>query len=81
MTWNVDNFFRPDFEAKEEDEQRLQQKLELFAGVINRLAPDIVTLQESVVSNRFMAFNKLSAKPISTAQSQPVPAGIALCIR
>jgi endonuclease/exonuclease/phosphatase family metal-dependent hydrolase len=46
MTWNVENLFRPEPGATQPDRQRFQRKLELLAGVINQLAPDVVALQE-----------------------------------
>jgi endonuclease/exonuclease/phosphatase family metal-dependent hydrolase len=46
MTWNVENLFRPNPDAEEEVNQRYQWKLELLAGVIERLDPDVVALQE-----------------------------------
>lgn len=46
MTWNVENLFRPEQGASRADRQRFQRKLELLAGVIGRLDPDVVALQE-----------------------------------
>ena len=46
MTWNVENLLRPAPEASQADQQRFQQKLALLVGVINRLDPDVVALQE-----------------------------------
>lgn len=46
MTWNVENLFRPGPEEPQEDKQRFERKLELLAGVIDRLDPDVVALQE-----------------------------------
>jgi endonuclease/exonuclease/phosphatase family metal-dependent hydrolase len=46
MTWNVENLFRPDPGASQQDQQRFQRKLALLADVINRIDPDVVALQE-----------------------------------
>jgi endonuclease/exonuclease/phosphatase family metal-dependent hydrolase len=46
MTWNVENLFRPALGASEADQRLFQQKIQLLAGVINRLDPDVVALQE-----------------------------------
>jgi endonuclease/exonuclease/phosphatase family metal-dependent hydrolase len=46
MTWNVENLFRPLPGATQPDQQRFQRKLALLAGVITRLDPDVVALQE-----------------------------------
>ncbi len=46
MTWNVENLFRPASGVTQADQQRFQRKLALLADVINRLDPDVVTLQE-----------------------------------
>jgi endonuclease/exonuclease/phosphatase family metal-dependent hydrolase len=46
MTWNVENLFRPASGANQAEQQRFQRKLALLAGVINRLDPDVVALQE-----------------------------------
>jgi hypothetical protein len=46
MTWNVENLFRPQQDATEEEKQRYQDKLGLLAGVIGNLSPDVVALQE-----------------------------------
>jgi endonuclease/exonuclease/phosphatase family metal-dependent hydrolase len=46
MTWNVENLFSPKPEAEQEEKQRFRDKLELLADVIDRLAPDVVALQE-----------------------------------
>lgn len=42
MTWNVENLFRPQQDATEEEEKRYQRKLRLLAGVIGDLCPDVV---------------------------------------
>lgn len=46
MTWNVENLFRPQQDATEEEKQRYRDKLGLLAGVIDDLSPDVVALQE-----------------------------------
>src|SRR5215210_8403164 len=46
MTWNVENLFSPAADAPAEDRQRFHAKLALLAGVIARLDPDVVALQE-----------------------------------
>jgi endonuclease/exonuclease/phosphatase family metal-dependent hydrolase len=46
MTWNVENLFRPALGAPEPEQQQFQRKLSLLAGVISRLDPDVVALQE-----------------------------------
>ena len=46
MTWNVENLFRPPAGANQTDQQEYQRKLALLAGVIDRLDPDVVALQE-----------------------------------
>lgn len=46
MTWNVENLFGPGPGESPADRQRFQRKLELLAGAIGRLAPDVVALQE-----------------------------------
>lgn len=46
MTWNVENLFRPALGASEADQRLFQQKIQLLAGVINQLDPDVVALQE-----------------------------------
>jgi hypothetical protein len=47
MTWNVENLFRPDAAGAEDAErERYRRKLGLLAGVIGRLDPDVVALQE-----------------------------------
>jgi len=46
MTWNVENLFRPQQDATEEEKQHYQDKLGLLAGVIGNLSPDVVALQE-----------------------------------
>jgi endonuclease/exonuclease/phosphatase family metal-dependent hydrolase len=46
MAWNVENLFRPALGASEADQRLFQQKIQLLAGVINQLDPDVVALQE-----------------------------------
>lgn len=46
MTWNVENLFRPGRGAGEAERERYSDKLGLLAGVIGRLGPDAVALQE-----------------------------------
>ena len=46
MTWNVENLFRPASGTTRADRQRFRRKLALLAGVIDRLGPDVVALQE-----------------------------------
>ena len=45
MTWNVENLFRPEA-GTEAERERYEVKLGLLAGVIGRLGPDVVALQE-----------------------------------
>jgi endonuclease/exonuclease/phosphatase family metal-dependent hydrolase len=47
MTWNVENLFRPDPGAPQEDRDRYDQKLQLLAQVIDNEAPDVLALQET----------------------------------
>jgi hypothetical protein len=46
MTWNVENLFRPQQGAADDERERYQRKLGLLAGVIENLEPDAVALQE-----------------------------------
>ena len=46
MTWNVENLFRPEAGATEDERRSYEGKLGLLAGVIGRLDPDAVALQE-----------------------------------
>jgi endonuclease/exonuclease/phosphatase family metal-dependent hydrolase len=46
MTWNVENLFGPGPGESQVDRQRFERKLGLLAGVIGRLDPDVVALQE-----------------------------------
>lgn len=45
MTWNVENLFKPEG-ATAPEQQQYQQKLALLAGVMRRLDPDVLALQE-----------------------------------
>ena len=46
MTWNVENLFRPQIGAPQEDVEIYGHKLALLAGVINQQSPDVLGLQE-----------------------------------
>lgn len=46
MTWNVENLFGPGPGTSRAEGERYRRKLELLAGVILRLEPDVVALQE-----------------------------------
>jgi len=46
MTWNVENLFRPQQGAADDERERYRKKLGLLAGVIGGLDPDAVALQE-----------------------------------
>lgn len=46
MTWNVENLFRPKPGATQVERDRYQRKLEVLAGTIARLSPDVVAFQE-----------------------------------
>ena len=46
MTWNVENLFRPQQDATDDERERYRNKLGLLAGVIGELDPDAVALQE-----------------------------------
>jgi endonuclease/exonuclease/phosphatase family metal-dependent hydrolase len=45
-TWNLENLFRPGTDFGPSDEQAYEAKLTALAGVINRLAPDVLAVQE-----------------------------------
>lgn len=45
-TWNVENLFRPKPGDPASDHQAFQDKLNLLAGVITAIAPDVIALQE-----------------------------------
>lgn len=45
-TWNLENLFRPASEFGSSDEPAYEAKLAALAGVINRLAPDVLGVQE-----------------------------------
>lgn len=46
MTWNVESFFRPAARATAAEKGQYQDKVALLAGVIGRLRPDVIGLQE-----------------------------------
>jgi hypothetical protein len=45
-TWNLENLFRPGSEFGPSDEPAYEAKLAALAGVIDRLAPDVLAVQE-----------------------------------
>ena len=45
-TWNLENLFRPGGEFGPPDEAAYEAKLASLAGVIDRLAPDVLGVQE-----------------------------------
>lgn len=45
-TWNLENLFRPGSEFGPRDESAYEAKLAALAGVIDRLAPDVLAVQE-----------------------------------
>ena len=45
-TWNLENLFRPGTEFGPRDEQAYEAKLTSLADVINRVAPDVLAVQE-----------------------------------
>ena len=45
-TWNLENLFRPGTDFGPSDEQAYEAKLTALAGVINRLVPDVLAVQE-----------------------------------
>ncbi len=69
MTWNVENLFRPAPGANEEEGRRFRRKLELLAGVIGRLDPDVVALQEVGGEEPSLTSRRPSAGPTRTARS------------
>jgi hypothetical protein len=46
MTWNVENLFRPQRGSAGDERERHREKLGLLAGVVGRIDPDAVALQE-----------------------------------
>jgi endonuclease/exonuclease/phosphatase family metal-dependent hydrolase len=46
MTWNVESFFRPAAHASQAEKDQYHAKVTLLAGVIERLGPDVIGLQE-----------------------------------
>jgi endonuclease/exonuclease/phosphatase family protein len=45
-TWNLENLFRPGGNGAPSNDAAYQAKLDTLAAVINRLAPDVLAVQE-----------------------------------
>lgn len=51
-TWNLENLFRPGSPSGPASREAYERKLAALAGTINRVAPDVLGVQESATRTR-----------------------------